>query len=309
MAASIVTLDTIEDASAWQDRSGWHGTQRAIVKGLDDLTGLERRIAAATVDGIPVVGVDTMPVPSPFVSICSSVRAVPLSKTAAEVFIAYEPPGDTILEDEPPSETSKPRFSVRTSLQPVSSNTDENGNLIILQHENLIYKEDILKFLPAVLAGPREVSHAAGTRIKQVGEIQKYIPVVVFVFERREPSSPRHKSQQYIGKVHFRSIFGDPFRSWMCTRLDGLPNNDGLSYLTTYEFTRAVEDKGIDGRPTSGWDPIVSVYDHERNTFFDNPVKFIPGRPLPTDGIIGQRQIRDAETADFTLLNLHFDDV
>ena len=52
-------------------------------------------------------------------------------------------------------------------------------------------------------------------------------------------------------------------------------------------------DKGIDGNPTSGWDTIVSIFDHKNNTFFDDPA---PGQ--------GIKQIKRLPEANFKELNL-----
>jgi len=291
---TVHQLDTIEDASARKDQQGWHVVRKAVVIGLDsDVSVQARMVQAATVVGIPQYGEFAQGIPAPFVSVVASIDATPLSNTSATVLISYEPIGlsgitDTQIDENVGTLTpGGARISVRTALQQVTTNKDENGNLIELQHTAYRWKDG--ETLPA--------NTEVGDLKIQVGEIQMFIPVVVLTFERRERKNPRGKAMFFIGHVDPDNVFNDPPRSWMCTRLDGTSIDGTQSYQVTYEFTRSVELVGIDGTPTSGWDTIVSVYDYENNTFFANP------SPVGGD-VVGIRQIRRAPEANFEELNL-----
>jgi hypothetical protein len=311
--ATIATLDTIEDASARKDQQGWHVTRRAVVTGLDaDVSAQARMVQAATVVGIPQYGDFAPGIPAPFVSVVASIDAAPLSTTSATVTISYEPIGLAGLTETSIDEvvgTGTPggaRISIRTALQSVTTNKDQDGNRIVLKHTRYRWKETLEIPLPPGQAGPPTLIHRQGDLRPQVGEVQTFIPVVVLTFRRREPTNPRAKAMNFIGRVDPDTIFGDPSRSWMCTRLDGESTDGDQTWPVVYEFTRAVEPKGpiiIDGvhQPSSGWDPVVSIYDYEHNTFFEDPV---PELPVPTDGIIGIKQIKLALEADFEDLNL-----
>ena len=308
MAAEILTLDAISDASIWRDQQGYHGTRKAIVKTLDNAVGHLRMADALAVSGMPQYGEPLIGVPYPFYSVVASVTATPLSTTAAEVSISYEPIGiagvtDTQVGEAVGADTmGGGRVSIRTGLQQVTRNTDPDGKMIILRHNALRYKADVMGRDPANLDNEM-ILHHAGALIEQVGEVQDFIPIVVLVFERREPRDPRAKAMRFVGHVDPARIFGDPSRSWKCTRMDGVSTDGKQSYLVTYEFQRSVEERGLPPHhePTSGWDPIVSVYDHENNTFFADPVS---ENEAPADGVVGIRQLKYAPEADFEELQL-----
>lgn len=302
MAASIITLDRIDEGTVTQDRSGYHATRKAVVKSLDNAIGQLRTIDALAVAGIPQLGDRLDGVPSPFVSVVSSRSTTALSTTAMEVLIQYDPPDDIVSDDPEPSETGPSRLSVRTSLEQVTSNKDADGLQITLEHNALRYKETQLDGDGNAIAFREQ-----GDLIRQVGEIQETIPTTVITYERMEPRDPRAKAQRYVGHVDPSHLFGDPPRSWMCTRLDGVPSGprqvDGnFNYLATYEFQRSVEPKGLppDLLPTSGWDPIVATFDHDNNTFFNDQTV-----DPPEDGANPSiRQIVKKPEADFRALRL-----
>jgi hypothetical protein len=307
MAPSIATLDTIEDASARKDQQGWHVVRKAVVVGLDaDASVQARMVQAATVVGIPQYGEFAQGIPAPFVSVVASIEATPLSNTSATVTINYEPIGlggltETAIDEN--AGTNIPggaRISVRTALQQVTTNKDEDGNQIVLWHAESTYDKDVEGPIPP--AGGPPVLHRKGEAKPQVGEIQMFIPTVVLTFERRERKNPREKAMRFVGRVDPDNVFGDPPRSWMCTRLDGVSIDGTSSYQVTYEFTRSVEEQGIDRQPTSGWDTIVAAYDHENNTFFVHPLPE-PDPPDPTV-LVGIRQIKRPLEANFEDLNL-----
>lgn len=312
MAASIITLDKLEDASVWRDQQGYHATRKAVVKGLDNALGNRRLADALAVTGMPQWGNKLDGIPYPYVSVVSSITATPLANTSADVLITYEPIGlggltDTLIGDTVRSDVlGGARITIRTALQQVTTNRDETGRMIVLKHTKLRWKEDLPKRTPAGVIIPGEFEHRVGELQPQIGEVQRFIPVTVLTFVRRENRDPRAKSMNFVGHVDPDTIFGDPERSWMCTLMVGDTTDGTQSYTVTYEFTRSVELVGIDGRPTSGWDSVVSVYDHDNNTFFDNPQP-APPNPDPT-AIIGIRQLHHAPEAQFEDLNLFIPD-
>ena len=75
MAATLLKLDTIEDASVWRDAQGYHAVRNAVVKGLNNTVGYLNLNDAIEVAGMPRYLDVLIGIPAPFVTVVSSVTA------------------------------------------------------------------------------------------------------------------------------------------------------------------------------------------------------------------------------------------
>lgn len=124
----------------------------------------------------------------------------------------------------------------------------------------------------------------------QSGTVEYQLPMMVFRFSRREPADAYvgDAARDYVGKVNSVAIFGEAgIRYWMCTRIDGVSDDGGMTYNVTYEFQR---------HPDS-WDATVIYVDPET------------GQPVPdpvTD--IGIKTVQIYRAVDFDRLGLTIPD-
>lgn len=131
----------------------------------------------------------------------------------------------------------------------------------------------------------------------QGGQIDFQEPMMVFRYARREPSETYigDKARAFIRHINSQAIFGDPNvpgtgdppRTWLCTRIDGVSDDAGLTYNTTYEFQYRSET----------WDPVLVFTDPETG----KPVPF----PVWGESI---RQVRVFPLANFFELGLSIPD-
>lgn len=63
-------------------------------------------------------------------------------------------------------------------------------------------------------------------------------PSTVLRMRRLEKGSPDAKSRSNVGRVNSLPIGGDPANTWLCTRIDGVSNDGGDTYIVAYEFQR-----------------------------------------------------------------------
>lgn len=131
----------------------------------------------------------------------------------------------------------------------------------------------------------------------QGGDIDYQIPMMIFRYTRREPSDAYvgNKARQYVGTINELALFGDPNdegsgdppRTWLCSRIDGVSDDGGKTYNVTYEFQYNPET----------WDPVV---------VFVNPET---GKPVPFP-VWGEsiRQVRVYRLANFFDLGLTIPD-
>lgn len=91
--------------------------------------------------------------------------------------------------------------------------------------------------------------------VTRIVEVEIGIPQVVFSFERDEPESPGDKARNFVGKVNSVPIFNDGPRKWLCTAIEGISNDNGLTWHVSYEFERS--------HRSIGWDVKVFVIDRD----------------------------------------------
>ena len=104
----------------------------------------------------------------------------------------------------------------------------------------------------------------------QIGTVT--YPVLVIGATRREISDPANKAAQYVNKLNSSTIWGESAGRYLCTRLEGVSTNGGVTYDVTYEFQLSPLLKYGPGfqQEYSAWDNITVHTVNDRP--IENPV-------------------------------------
>lgn len=128
----------------------------------------------------------------------------------------YVPVSPLDGEAPPPSEENIPSIAVGSSVAPVETSFDAQGQ-------------------------PLRVTYNGDT-IAETAQVE--VPVPALVFSRLEPLHPLFKSVAYTGKVNSVPFAGFPPNYWLCRSINGqlqrLANGE-FAYAVTYEFQGAPE--------------------------------------------------------------------
>lgn len=134
-------------------------------------------------------------------SVLHEMAVTHLSPAVAEVTLTYRPHNSAAQSVE-----------VGTTLQPVNTNKDSDGNLMTVQWGK-----------------------------KQAGEVSVLRPHSTLRVHRREALSPGHVSREYVGTVNELNGFAlaggqQAARTWLCTSIVGRSSDSGQTYWTDYAF-------------------------------------------------------------------------
>lgn len=186
------------------------------------------------------------------------------------VTVGYRLPQQTTSDqDPPPPVSSGGTVSVGARLQPVTRSLDFAGNQITTEHT---YVETD----PSGNTTRNEL-------VTQPAEVEALIPTTVLAVTRTESDSPLTFAKDFVGFLNNSTFAGEATRKWLCTAIDGVSDDGGNTYETTYEFEFR----------NDGWDVEVVHIDPQTN----KPVSPITvGVELKTFTIYG--------TANFGALNL-----
>lgn len=274
-----LTFDLIEETSLDVSLSGGTSTRRkGIVEGLDGPP--EARLTnALRAAGVPLVG-DFHP-HLPIIVLRLSAQLAESSPSKAYVTVEYGVPqaGPGAPENDPDDEGAAPTIEIISTVQTVTTNFDVDGEPLVVGY--IIEDQD---------AG-------TSTPDEQIAEGQVQIPLRAKVFKRLERNDPSDKSKRFVGHVNAAEVYGDPPRTWLCTRLDGVSNDGGLSYEVTYEFQQSPNmgpPKDIfgasvvdgTGRISQGWDSVFAYHGSDGK---------IPKDVMAGDGIRLYRMYPEAE--------------
>lgn len=173
-----------------------------------------------------------------------------------------------------PSESAPPTLELLSSVQSSTTMRDSDGNVITLDY---IYDTGT-----SSEPGPTQTGTIEYMNLHQVVRYRRR--------ERRRPSAKARKYLRHINSVALTldgEHVDDP-HTWLCTRLDSVTDDRGLSWNVTYDFTFSPE--------TNGWDAEV-VYIH-RDT--DMPVS----NPVFTGEAPSAKVVQLYKVANFLDLNL-----
>lgn len=125
------------------------------------------------------------------------------------------------------------------------------------------------------------------TAVTQAGSVEYMLPMETVRYMRREAQNPQAKNRMYVGRINSISVFQDAPHMWLCSRLDGVSDDGGVTFNVTYEFQR---------NPDS-WNPFVTPTDPETG----QPRVLTPEDLALPDGA---RTVRILPEANFWDLNL-----
>lgn len=202
----------------------WHVTG---LSGPEDL----RLATAIQVVGIPRYG-DWHPVLNVPVS---NVRADPVKGSTTQAYVTVE--YGLVVEggggwfDNEPSETAAAQMEVVSTVQGATTEIHQAGpkagQQILVSH--IVEDEE---------AG-------TSTVIEQGGEVAYEMPMHMVIFRRRENFSPgiavpggRFGSVEYVSHTNRLQWLGDAPGIWLCTKMNGYSDDNGVTWNVTYEFQR-----------------------------------------------------------------------
>lgn len=72
--------------------------------------------------------------------------------------------------------------------------------------------------------------------VTQPAEVEVLVPQTVLSLERRTSTDPEPDATAFVGKVNQQTFRGKPARSWLCTAIEGVSEDNGLTWDVVYEF-------------------------------------------------------------------------
>ena len=245
-------------------------TERYLVSGL---TGSSRARGwnALNDPGVPVQGQSHPIVPNVFV-LNKSIEVI--DPEIVKVSVNYGVPRP---EDSQPGENQGQNnqgvIRVGSTVQSLVTQKDKDGNDLFVSIDIEETDEDGI---------------VTTTNAKQLGEVEIQIPRMVLSLDRKENGTPGALARTYVGAVNVSPIWGDPERTWLCSRIEGVSNDGGRTYNVTYEFVLNPD----------GWDAGIVFIDSETDR---------PHEQVRTSGNInGFKQFRINKERNFSPLNLPF---
>lgn len=226
----------------WVVASSPTGTRAQFVWHVKDIGGpVEMALANATqVVGIPLYGemhpILRVPV--------SNVRADPVEGSPEQAYVTVEyglqVEGGGGWFDNEPSETDPAQIELVSTVQGTTTNMHLAGPK--KGQQILVYQDEEV---PEGEEGPP-------FRRPQGGEVAVELPMNMVIFRRRESVSPgidiqggRRRSMMYVGHTNGvgtgnpnGTFLGDVPGVWLCTKMDGPSDDNGVTWNVTYEFQR-----------------------------------------------------------------------
>ncbi len=212
--------DIVEGATATATREGVQLTRMFQVMGLEGSNSAAKTVQALYYSGVPRPG---EPHPDLTDVSATNVSVDFQGPTMARVTVQYAQ--DKAKEKAPNSDPAQ--VSVGATLQTTVTTNDSEGKTVFVNFTR-----------PSVPAGPggTPAEVAAVEYDPQPGEVQIQVPCVVLRYTRKELGSPQKKAMEYVGTVNEFTFAGQDERKWLCTRIDGVSNDNGKSYVVDYEF-------------------------------------------------------------------------
>ncbi len=226
----IATPDLMGEAAS-VTLSNTQGTTAQVVHRVSGLTGttlIQRLHQAVTAPGIPVAG------------FIDNVLGVPVASVRAEMFpngiedqakvtVTYGlvlGDGGGGFDNDPDDVDAIPQIEILTTLQPVTSQFDVGGNVLLV--DNYV----------------RTLRDAAGDPIgselqpPQAGEVETTADMYTIIARRRERESPGvSKGPTFTNTINSTVVFSDPIHTWKCA-VGGSSDDGGATWNVVYEFQR-----------------------------------------------------------------------
>lgn len=265
-----ITLDLIDSGEISETEDGYEETRVAMITGITG-PGHKLKYNALQHPGLPLFG---DPHPSiPGIVCVRRVAELVGGNDKAKVTLTYAIPKPS-QQQTPPQQPGAPSgntgvIRVGSSTQSTTTQKDVFGTPILVKHT-------FPKNYP-------DESFAGKVDYPQGADVDVAIPNMVVTETRLESASPFFKAQRFVGRVNNRSVFGGQPRTYLCTRIEGVTNDRGLTFEVSYEFQF---------NPAT-WDATVVFRDPATGRPVENPIQ---GKGLQT--------FRVYPEDDFNLLGL-----
>lgn len=261
---AVATVDITDGPSVELTKDGYRAVRVAKVSNLKG-SGAARLFWAINAQGVPKYGefhpvISNLPV--------GRIHAALASEGTTDIAIVtceyFFPTGGNLhfANVDGIRESTLPQLEIVSTVQPAQT---QNAYWAAPPQTEEAWGPMWLKYRE--LGGPDEGPHPGPDGIPyqyQGGDVQYQIPMMVFRFSRREPSDAYvgDRARNFVGTLNNEPVFGDPVRTWLCTRIDGVSDDGGITYNVTYEFQYNPET----------WDPVIVFTNPETGKPVANPV-------------------------------------
>lgn len=199
-----ITSDLIEGTSVSEDKNGIKAVRAFLV---EDSSGMAEALSST-----PAV-FDFHPDYTTIQVVSKSVT--PLGPSTYKVSVNYEP-----IESDQSTTSSEEdtTINIGAAVAQVTSNKDVDGNTVTIKN----------------------AKSEKGDKLEdKSGLFEVYRPQTSISFSRRENSDggkPKSDNLDVIGKINNAPFFGYVEKSVLCTGVQAVSNDGGVTYQTTYEF-------------------------------------------------------------------------
>lgn len=214
-----IVIDVIEGGALTETEDGYEATRIAIVSGLSG------NPSALLYNAMNSGGVPAFSEPHPTIPLLRCVsRSAQLQagNDIAHITLVYKIPKP---QQQPPGPTGPGGapgvVRIGSTVQSTTTQKDRFRAPISCTHT-----------FPATY----EDAEFAGRKITQGVDVDVSVPQLVVSETRRESVTPIHKARQFVGTVNAGTIWSGAPRTYLCTRIDGQTNDNGLTYEVAYEF-------------------------------------------------------------------------
>jgi hypothetical protein len=255
MASSILESDLIEGSVGVRNINGKNSMTRNFLVGGVTGAVAQKPIEALQTVGLPQPG-DAHPNFTDLFVVDSNARPIPDSNEKWIVSIIYGVP-----ESGSQKVDTSSQVSFGSTLASIETTKDNTGAALFTGTLD-------------PLADGTPPARTATTAPKQPAVVNKLVPQITVMASRKETSLPITAIKDYTGKINsdIVSIAGNSFavKTLMMTRVNAVTENDGTSYLVTYEFQFRsdqwkIDIVGIDPDTGAPWSKIESVTDGIKN--------------------------------------------
>lgn len=228
---ATVSPDIIEGKASFTF-DGWNIERVFMVTGVTG-NGYDKIINAMNTSGVPALGSAH---PSASLTDCYLREAIPTIEGKANDIVRIR-----LIYANATWPTERQQINtieVGGALSQVQTNMDKEGNVITGSYfYPTNYPEDDVRNWPNY--NPALNSGAGGAIIIASGLVTKLLPEHHIVKRIVEYSNPTLKAKLYLGAVNsgpWTLDIGAAARTWLCTQLEGVSNDGGLTWVVTYAF-------------------------------------------------------------------------
>lgn len=215
MAVEVIA-DVIDGTSLTETKDGVEANRIFIVSGLQGNQS-QKLFNALTAPGIPQIG-DFHPFIPDVQVIDKNVEAIGTEKVMVD--INYRIPS----ADEASLNLGEPYdVQIGSTAQTVVTQKDRLGNQLLLTH---------------TFESTDSNGNLVETTQTIVGEAEIQIPFVTVSWKTRVDNSGLEDAKCCVGRVNATPLFGDPARFWLFQGLDSFTEDNGLTFILTFQLQR-----------------------------------------------------------------------